>query len=732
MRRPVFSVCASLDGAGIGNHLHFRRFLLSWSAVSLPGPKPSLHAKGFLMTTLNPALTQWTGHEGLPRFDLVKDEDFAPAFEAAFREHEAEIDAIADNPLQPTFENTIVALEIAGDALSRVSSIFWNKAGADTNETIQALEREIAPKMSRHYSKIGMNAALFKRIDTLWQGREALGLDLEATRVLERHWKGFVKSGAKLEKPQQERLAAINEKLAGIGAKFGQNVLADEKNWVLFLESEKQLAGLPDFLRDAMAAVAADRGQKGKFAVTLSRSIIEPFLTFSDNRDLREQAFRAWIARGENGGETDNRGLIAEMLALRGEKAKLLGYENFAALKLDDTMAKSPDAVNGLLMQVWEKAVARAREEEAELARLIAAEGRNHDVMPWDWRHYAEKLRAEKFSFSEGELKPYLQLEKIIDACFDVAKRLFGITATEKKGVAGYHPDVRVFEIKDASGKLVALFLGDFFARPSKRSGAWMSSFQSQHKLKLKNGAEGELPIIYNVCNFAKPAQGKPALLSLDDARTLFHEFGHALHGMLSDVTYPSVSGTGVSRDFVELPSQLYEHWLTVPDILKRYAVHYQTGEPMPEALLGKVLAARTFNSGFATVEFTSSALVDMAYHTAETVTEPLALEARKLEEIGMPKSIVMRHRSPHFLHVFSGDGYSAGYYSYMWSEVLDADAFAAFEETGNAFDPDMAGRLKDHIYSVGGSVDPEDAYKAFRGKLPSPDAMLAKKGLAA
>jgi peptidyl-dipeptidase Dcp len=498
------------------------------------------------------------------------------------------------------------------------------------------------------------------------------------------------------------------------------------------LESEEQLAGLPDFLRDAMAAVAEDRGQKGKYAVTLSRSIIEPFLTFSDNRELREQAFRAWIARGENGGDTDNRGLIAEMLALRAEKAKLLGYDNFASLKLDDTMAKTPTAVNGLLMQVWEKAVARAREEEAELARLVADEGRNHDVMPWDWRHYAEKLRAEKFNFSEGELKPYLQLEKIIEACFDVAKRLFGITATEKKGIAAYHPDVRVFEVKDASGKLVALFLGDYFARSSKRSGAWMSSFQSQHKLKLKNGAEGELPIIYNVCNFAKPAEGKPALLSLDDARTLFHEFGHALHGMLSNVTYPSVSGTGVSRDFVELPSQLYEHWLTVPEILKRYAVHYQTGEPMPQALLDKVLAARTFNSGFATVEFTSSALVDMAYHTAAVTAEPMALEAKKLDEIGMPKSIVMRHRSPHFLHVFSGDGYSAGYYSYMWSEVLDADAFAAFEETGNAFDPAMAARLKDNIYSVGGSIDPEDAYKAFRGKLPSPDAMLAKKGLAA
>ncbi len=682
--------------------------------------------------SLNPALVNWTGHEGLPRFEAIKDEDFAPAFEAAFAAHEAEIEAIAGNPEPPSFENTVVALEIAGDDLSRVSALFWTKAGADTNEMIQALEREIAPKMSRHYSKIGTNPALFRRIDTLREQREELGLDLEATRVLERHWKGFVKSGAKLDKPEQERLAAINERLAGLGAKFGQNVLADEKDWVLLLTSEEELAGLPDFLRDAMAAVARDRGEEGKYAVTLSRSIIEPFLTFSENRELREQAFRAWTARGENGGETDNRAIIAETLALRAEKAKLLGYGNYAALKLDDTMAKTPEAVTGLLLQVWEKAVARAREEEADLAKLIAAEGRNHEVMPWDWRHYAEKLRTEKFSFSESELKPYLQLEKIIDACFDVAHRLFGITATEKKGITAYHPDVRVFEIRDASGKLVALFLGDYFARPSKRSGAWMSSFQSQHKLKLENGTIGEIPIVYNVCNFAKPADGKPALLSIDDARTLFHEFGHALHGMLSDVTYPTVSGTGVSRDFVELPSQLYEHWLTVPEILRKYAVHYRTGEPMPEALLDKVLAARTFNSGFATVEFTASALVDMAYHTAEPVSDPMMLEAATLEKIGMPKSIVMRHRSPHFLHVFSGDGYSAGYYSYMWSEVLDADAFAAFEETGNPFDPAMAARLKDNIYSVGGSIDPEDAYKAFRGKLPSPDAMLAKKGLVA
>jgi peptidyl-dipeptidase Dcp len=480
-----------------------------------------------------------------------------------------------------------------------------------------------------------------------------------------------------------------------------------------------------------MASAARERGEDGKYAVTLSRSIIEPFLTFSERRDLREQAFKAWVARGENPGETDNRGVIRETLALRSDVAKLLGYGNFAEMKLDNTMAKTPAAVNGLLRAVWAKALTRAREEEADIAGLIAEDGKNHDVMPWDWRFYSERIRAQKFNFSEAELKPYLQLEKIIEACFDVANRLFGIRAIEKKGITAYHPDVRVFEIRDAQDKLVALFLGDYFARSSKRSGAWMSAFQSQHKLPLKNGKTGELPIIYNVCNFAKPAEGKPALLSLDDARTLFHEFGHALHGMLSDVTYLSVSGTSVSRDFVELPSQLYEHWLTVPAILRQYAVHVETGEPMPQALLDKVLAARTFNAGFNTVEFTSSAIVDMEFHTRGPIDDPMAVQAEILSELGIPKSLVMRHAAPHFQHIFAG-GYSAGYYSYMWSEVLDADAFAAFEETGDAFNSAMAKKLKDHIYSVGGSIDPEDAYKAFRGKLPSPDAMLAKKGLAA
>ena len=682
--------------------------------------------------TPNSEIFHWTGHQGLPRFDLIEVGDFEKAFDAAFASHDREIDEIAGNAEAPTFDNTIVALEKAGDDLSRVSALFWNRAGAHTNPEIQALERSIAPRMSRHYSKIGMNAALFRRIDALWEGRQSLSLDREQLRVLERHWKGFVKSGAKLPRDKQERLAAINERLAGLGARFGQNVLADEKSWALLLADPEELAGLPEFVLNAMREAATERGDAGKYAVTLSRSIIEPFLTFSDNRNLREQAFKAWTSRGANGGETDNRGIIKEILALRHERALLLGYESFAAFKLDDTMAKTPAAVNALLEKVWEKAVSRAREEEADLEALARQSGQNHPIMPWDWRYYAERLRAERFNFSEAELKPYLQLDLILKACFDVAGRLFGITATEVQGVPGYHPDVRTFEIRTTDGALKALFLGDYFARSSKRSGAWMSSFQSQHRLVLANGQVGELPIIYNVCNFAKPADGQPALLSLDDARTLFHEFGHALHGMLSDVTYPSVAGTAVSRDFVELPSQLYEHWLTVPDILSAYALHEKTGEPMPRALLDKVLAARTFNAGFATVEFTASALVDMAFHTMDPPDDPMAVQEEILSRIGLPRSITMRHASPHFQHVFSGDGYSAGYYSYMWSEVLDADAFAAFQETGNAFDPEVARRLADHIYSVGGSVDPEEAYKAFRGKLPSPDAMLAKKGLAA
>ncbi len=670
-------------------------------------------------------LTHWTGAHGLPDFSRIDDGDFGPVFGAALKAHEAEIDAIAGDPDAPTVDNTLAALELAGEPLDRVSSIFWCRAGAHTNDAIQALEREVAPKMARHASAIAMNAALFARIDDLYNRRDTLGLDPETLRVLERTWKGFVRSGAKLDAEGKKRLAAINEELASLGASFGQNVLADEKEWVLFLE-EGDLDGLPAFLRDAMAQAAEARGRKGLYAVTLSRSIYEPFTSYSARRDLREQAWKAFIRRGDNGGATDNGPVVARTLALRAEKAKLLGYDSYAALKLDDTMAKTPASVYGLLYPVWQKARAKAAEDQADLQRLAAGAGSNDTIAGWDWRYYQEKLRAEKFAFDEAELKPYLQLERVIDACFDVAGRLFGLSFVEQKGIPAWHPDVRVFQVRRRDGSDLGLFLADYFARPSKRSGAWMSALQSGYKL-----GEGSSPVIYNIMNFAKAPAGEPALLSLDEAKTLFHEFGHALHGMLTDVTWPSVAGTSVSRDFVELPSQLYEHWLTVPAVLEKHALHYKTGEPMPKTLLDKMLAAKTFGAGFATVEFTASALVDMAYHSRpDAPAEPLAFEADTLEKLEMPAAIAMRHRTPHFQHVFAGDGYSAGYYSYMWSEVLDADAFAAFDETGDSFNPALAEKLRKNIYAAGGSKDPEALYLAFRGKMPTADAMLAKRGL--
>ncbi len=671
-------------------------------------------------------LTRWKGEIGLPELERIDDGDYAPAFEAALSAHGAEIDAIAGNAEEPTIENTLAALELAGDPLGRVSALFWARAGAHTNETIQALEREIAPKMSRHFSAIYMNDRLFSRIDSLYARRNELGLDPETLRVLEKTWKRFVRAGAKLGADDKARLAAIGEELASLGAAFSQNLLADEKGWAMMLQAE-DVDDLPEFLRSSMAEAARARGEEGRFAVTLSRSIYEPFMSFSGRRDLREKAFRAFVGRGENPGPTDNRDLVRRTLELRAEKAKLLGYENFAALKLDDTMAKTPPAVMGLLEPVWEKALEKAAADQAELARIAAAEGRNHAIAPWDWRYYAEKLRAERFAFDEAELKPYLQLERVIDAAFDVASRLFGVSFVERPDITAWHPDVRVFEVRSREGDRIATFLADYFARPTKRSGAWMSSLESGYTL----GA-GSLPIVYNVMNFAKPAPGEPALLSLDEARTLFHEFGHGLHGMLTEVRWPSISGTSVSRDFVELPSQLYEHWLTVPAVLARHALHYRTGKPMPEELIAKMEAARNFNAGFNTVEFTSSALVDMAYHArSDAPADPMDFEAETLARLNMPDAIVMRHRTPHFQHVFAGDGYSAGYYSYMWSEVLDADAFAAFEETNDPFNPDLAAKLKRHIYAAGGSADPEELYTAFRGRMPSPQAMMEKRGLA-
>jgi peptidyl-dipeptidase Dcp len=676
----------------------------------------------------NPFAAPWTTPFGLPPFASIRPEHLSPALHVALVAHAAEIATIAGETAPVSFANVIDALERAGEDLDRAAAVFYNLAGADTNEALQQIEREMAPVMSRHWSAIGMNPSLFARVDALHALRDKLGLTAEQARVLDLTHKGFVRAGARLGEADKTRLKAINERLSTLGTQFSQNVLKDEASYALILDSEADLAGLPDFLKAAMAKAAEDRGHKGKHAVTLPRSIIEPFLTFSSRRDLREKARKAWDARGANGGETDNRAVVAEMVRLRAQKARLLGYASFAAFKLDDTMAKTPAAVRGLLELVWAPARRKAAREAADLALLARSEGQNDPIAAWDWHYYAEKVRSQRFALDEGTLKPYLQLDRIIEASFECATRLFGLVFKARPDLEGYHPDVRIWEVSDSGGRHIGLFLGDYYARPSKRSGAWMSGYRRQDKL------DGEVrPIIVNVCNFAKPATGQPALLSFDDARTLFHEFGHALHGLLSDVVYPSVAGTAVSRDFVELPSQLYEHWFSTPEVMGRYCVHAGTGEPMPQALMNKVKAAQTFNQGFATIEYTSSALVDLAFHELEEPgdIDPLAFQAAELARIGMPPEIGMRHKTPHFTHVFSGDGYSSGYYSYLWSEVMDADAFDAFRETGDVFDAIIADKLKRFIYAAGNSRDPAELYTAFRGRMPSPAALLEKRGLA-
>ena len=544
-------------------------------------------------TPANPLLEPWTGPFEAPPFATIEPEHFAPAFEIALAEKRAEIAAIAANPEPASFANTIEALERSGASLDRVASVFFNLAGAHSNDALEAIERDIAPVLSRASSEIYLNEALFDRIATLYAGRESLGLEPEQARVLDLYHIAFMRNGAALAPDAKARLAEIDERLATLGARFGQNVLADEKAFILALETPDDRAGLPDSLLAAAAATAVERGLSGKCAITLSRSSVEPFLQFSARRDLREKAFRAWTARGEHDGATDNRAIAAETVRLRAERARLLGFASYAHFRLDDTMAKTPQAALDLLYSVWTPARAQALREEAALQAIVAEEGGNFRLAPWDWRYYAEKRRKALFDLDESEIKPYLRLDKMIEAAFYVANRLFGLSFTERRDVALYHPDARCWTVTGRDGQEIALFIGDYFARPSKRSGAWMSALRDQRKL------DGPvLPIVVNVLNFAKAGAGEACLLSFDDARTLFHEFGHALHGMLSDVTYPMVSGTNVARDFVEFPSQLYEHWLERPEILRRFAAHHRTDEPMPEALLQRLLVARQFNQG--------------------------------------------------------------------------------------------------------------------------------------
>lgn len=667
---------------------------------------------------MNALLLPWETEFGLPPFAQIEDADFGPAFDAALMQARQNIEAIADDVNPPSFANTIEALELAEELLDRVSGVFYNLAGADSTDAREALQRDLAPKLSAFSSQVTNNKALFARIDALWTRRDDLGLSAEQLRVLMLYRQMFVRSGAELEGASAARLTEVKAELAVLGTEFGQNLLAEERGWMLEL-SEQDLEGLPEFLRATARAAAAEKGLSGAI-VTLSRSLIVPFLEFSTQRGLRQRAYEAWVARGANGNAQDNRGIVAKTLQLRQERAQLLGYASFAEYKLEPEMAKTPSAVRDLLMRVWTPARAVAVKDAAILEGMLHSDGIAGPLEPWDWRYYSQKRRVAEHDLDEAVLKPYLGLDAMLAAQFDCAHRLFGLEF-RAMDVALYHPDARAWEVT-RNGTHVAVFIGDYFARGSKRSGAWCSAMRSQRKL----GGEVR-PIVVNICNFAK---GAPALLSYDDARTLFHEFGHALHQMLSDVTYGFISGTSVARDFVELPSQLYEHWLEVPEVLQKHARHWQTGEPMPADLLARLLAAGTYDQGFATVEFVSSALVDLAFHEGNAPADPMQLQAQVLQSLDMPHAIRMRHATPHFAHVFTGDGYSSGYYSYMWSEVMDADAFAAFEEAGDAFDPATAQRLERFILSAGGSQPPEALYVQFRGRMPGVEPLLRGRGL--
>lgn len=670
---------------------------------------------------INPLLNDWTGPFEMPPFDQIKDEHFAPAFEAGFAQGRAAIDAIAANSDAPTFANTVEAMERADALLDKLAGVFFNIAAADTNDALEALQRDLSPKFAAYSAETLMNGDLFGRVDVLFQQRGTLGLTAEQLRVLEKYHRMFVRAGAALDQGGKARLKEVMQSLATLGTKFSQNVLADEKSWEMAF-GDNDLDGLPDFVVSAAKEAAKERGKDG-YIITLSRSLIVPFLQFSTRRDLRKTAFKAWVARGENGGESDNREAVAETLKLREERANLLGYPNFSAFKLENEMAKTPEAVRDLLMAVWTPAKAAAERDAAKLTDMLHTDGINGDLEPWDWRFYATQLQKAEFDLDEAELKPYLQLDNMIEAAFDVAGKLFGLSF-KQLDVPIYHADARAWEVL-RGGDHVGVFIGDYFARGSKRSGAWCSAFRSQSKL------DGDVrAITINVCNFAKAPDGEPNLLTFDDARTLFHEFGHALHQLLSDVTYNFISGTSVARDWVELPSQLYEHWMSEPEVLGKYARHATTGEPIPASLMERLKAAENFDQGFLTVEFVASALVDLNFHSGPAPADPMAAQADMLAELGMPKAITMRHATPHFAHVFSGDGYSSGYYSYMWSEVMDEDAFAAFKEAGDIFDPETAQRLYEHVYSAGSSQDEADLYMAFRGAMPKVDALIKGRGL--
>ena len=684
------------------------------------------------IATSNPLLQTWNTPYGLPPFADVKPELFEPAFAAALEEHRAEIDAIGCNPQPPHFDNSVAALDRSGRLLDRIEGLFHNLTASETSPALQAVQMRMAPLLAAHSSAISMHAALFERIDALHEERAILGLTPEQRRVLERFHSDFVRAGARLGAPQQKRYAQIMARLAELTTRFGQNVLADEAAFQLVLRTPAERAGLPEFVVAAARQAGVERGMADTLVITLSRSLIVPFLTFSERRDLREQAWRAWTARGEHAGAFDNRPVAREILALRNEQARLQGFASYADYALADTMAGRQTAVAALLTQVWEPAKARAAQEREALEAMALSRGEPITLEAWDWRYYSEKLRQVRYELDETAVKPYFPLTRMVEAAFDCAERLVGVRFVEQPTVKAYHPDGKVYEVRGAGDSLIGVFLHDNFARASKRSGAWMSSFRSQSR-NGGAGAEAVTPVVVNNNNFAKGAPGEPTLLSFEDATTLFHEFGHGLHGLLSSVTYERLSGTSVLRDFVELPSQLFEHWLSEPEVLKRHARHYLTDAPIPDTLIAKLHDARLFNQGYETVRYTASALVDLAAHalTSEQVPEVVDFERAELARIGAPAVVGMNHRLAHFQHLFAGSGYAAQYYVYLWAEVLEADGFEAFVEAGSAFDPSVAERLRRFIYASGNSLEPSAAYRAFRGRGPTALPMLKQRGLA-
>ena len=673
----------------------------------------------------NPLLPQWSGpYGGVPPFDQVKVEHFKPALEAAMAGQLAEIDKIANDPSPPAFENTLAALERSGRTMQRVGSVYGVFGSTMRSAPFREMQREMEPKLSAFRDKIIQNEKLFKRISAVYEVREKSGLTPEQQRLAWLKYTDFAHSGARLDPEAKKKLSALNQRLATLYNEFSQNVLADE-NTAIVLEKEDDLAGLPQSLREAAAEAALARGQEGKWAIVNTRSSVDPFLSYSDRRELREKVWRAFTSRGDNGDGRDNKKIIGEIVRLRGERATLLGYPSHAHWRLERSMAKTPERATQLLEDVWKPAVKRVAEEVADMQAVADKAGSGIVIEPWDYRYYAEKVRKAKYDIDEDEVMPYLQLEKLREAMFWVAGELLGLRFTPAANVPVYHPDVRVWQVKDDAGKHVALFYFDPYARPDKSSGAWMNAYRNQERF------DGEVTtIVSNNSNFVKGKPGEPILVSWDDARTLFHEFGHALHGLASNVAYPSLAGTNVFRDYVEFPSQLLEFWLATPEVLNKYARHFRTGQPIPQELVKKIERASKFNKGFENVEYLSSALVDMRMHLApDKVGDVAQFERDTLAALGMPKQMVMRHRLTQFNHLFSSDSYSAGYYSYLWADTLSADAYEAFTEAGGPYDKSVAKKLREHVFSVGNTVDPDEGYRAFRGRDPKIDALMRRRG---